>query len=398
MKSRNDSSRWLIAGLLFMGLFVLTQSFACLPPLFSEIQKDIPMSKAEMGTIFSMVTLASIFLALGAGGMSDRFGSRWIVGGALLVAGLGAGMRVFAGSVTALTVSTILVGVAVACLGPNIPKVLGARFPPSEMGKVSGIVFSAAPIGVGVGLATGASVLSPVFGGWRGAMAFIGGLCILATVIWVLVYREPDSVANSGQHDVLANLSKVLRIRDVWLVGLYYGLFSFAVGPVMSLLPIVLEERGISHSGELVAIVMWFGVAATLLTGVASDRVGRRKPFLIVGALMMALCIPSFASLTGAPLVVALVITGIAQGMSFPIIMAMPVEIDGVGPVLAASAMGLTFMLGNLIGITGPVVSGVLIDSTGSPVMAFLLIGALLVASAGVALFLRETGKGWAAS
>lgn len=96
---RVDFSRWGIVALLFMVLIVLQQTFACLPPLFSEIQREVPMTKTEMGVVFAMVTVASIFLALVAGSVSDRFGSRWIVAGALLVAGLCAGMRFFVTSV-----------------------------------------------------------------------------------------------------------------------------------------------------------------------------------------------------------------------------------------------------------------------------------------------------------
>lgn len=391
---RADFSRWGIVALLFMVLIVLQQTFACLPPLFSEIQREVPMTKTEMGFVFAMVTVASIFLALVTGSVSDRFGSRWIVAGALLVAGLGAGMRFFVTSVAGLAVSTILVGVAVAGLNPNIPRVLAARFPPRELARVSGIVFSAMPIGVGLGLATSARVLSPTFGGWRGAMAFIGGLCVVAAVIWGLLYREPAAAAERRDHDALAGLSKVVRIGDLWLVGIYFGIFNFAVTPLMSLLPIVLEERGIAHSGEFVAIVMWVSVAGTLLTGAVSDKVGRRRPFLIAAALLSALCIPPLAALTGVPLVVALVITGTAQGMALPIVMTMPVEITGVGPSLAASAVGLTFMVGTLIGIAGPVVSGMVLDASGSPLAAFLLIAALLLAAAGVAVLLRETGSG----
>ncbi|TAK56413.1 MAG: MFS transporter [Gammaproteobacteria bacterium] len=398
MTGSSRISRWLIVGLLFVALFVLVQAFASLPPLFAEIRAEIPMSKAQMGMVFALVTLASIFLALAAGSAADRFGSRWIIGGALLAAGLGAGMRVLVTSVAGLAISTVLVGVGVACLYPSIPRVLRARFPANAMGVPAGLVFAAAPLGVGAGLATSASLLSPLCGGWRGAMALIGGVCVLVAVIWVLVWREPGADAVRGSHDLRAGLAKVLGIRDVWLLGLYLGAFNFAMGPIMSLLPVLLRERGISHEGELVAIVMWAGVIGTLVTGVLSDRLGRKKAILVGAALLAALCIPSFAAVTGNALVVALVMTGVAQGMALPIVMTLPVDVPGVGPPLAGSAIGLTFTLGNLIGITGPVIAGKVIDVTGAPRVAFLLIAGLLVAAAMVMLLLRENSDGQAAA
>jgi NNP family nitrate/nitrite transporter-like MFS transporter len=162
---------------------------------------------------------------------------------------------------------------------------------------------------------------------------------------------------------------------------------------VKTFLPISLEERGVEKAGELVAIMMGTNVVFNILGGMLSDKLGKRKPFLVISAIVFGLCILSFATLTGTPLIIALMIAGAAMGTIAPILMTIPVELEEICPGLAATAMGLIFMVGNAGGFFRPVLSGKLMDVTGSHWAGFIFMASALIIAAVFIIPLRETGR-----
>jgi nitrate/nitrite transporter NarK len=88
-----------------------------------------------------------------------------------------------------------------------------------------------------------------------------------------------------------------------------------------------------------------------------------------------------------------LVLAGAALGTIAPVLMSVPVEIEGIGTSLAGTAVGFIFMLGNTGGFVGPVVAGKMMDSAGSSLPGFIFIAGALIAAAVIIIPLRETGR-----
>ena len=101
----------------------------------------------------------------------------------------------------------------------------------------------------------------------------------------------------------------------------------------------------------------------------------------------------TFSLSTGLPLIITLIIGGVALGTIGPVFMTIPVEIKEIGPSLAGTAMGLIFMIGNTLGFIGPVVSGKLMDLTGAQWPGFLFMGVSSIIGAFLILPVRETGQ-----
>jgi cyanate permease len=307
------------------------------------------------------------------------------------------GLRSLAGSGTELALLTFIMGVAAALLPSNVAKVLGAWFPQSELGRANGMVLSAVPLGVSLGLAAGSSVLSVNFGGWRGAIDVFALVCLLMGVGFLLVYPaqriQPGSKV-TVRH-LYGHLREVGANRDIWLIAVFSGCFFFVTMSLFGLLPVVLEARGIARAGELASLLMLPALISSPLGGMASDKIGMRKPFLALSAMVMAICIPFFILLTGVPLMAVLVIAGVASGVVLPIMLTTVIEIRSVSASSTATAVGFVMTVGNTIGFVGPVVSGTLIDLTKSPWATFFLLSAVLVIAVGVVVRLpsRDTGS-----
>jgi MFS family permease len=189
------------------------------------------------------------------------------------------------------------------------------------------------------------------------------------------------------------NFKKVLKVKDLWLLSGFYGLNMVGMMALITFLPVSLEERGVEQAGELVAIMLGTTVIFNVLGGILSDKLGKRKPFLIISSVIFGLGILTLATLKGIPLVIALVITGAALGTIAPILMTIPVELEEIGPGLSATAFGLIFMVGNTGGAFGPILSGKLMDLANSHWAGFIFMAVALIMAAGFAVPLRETGK-----
>ena len=395
MEEQTYPFRWVVLALMFLSLFAATIAMQCMPPLFSEITEQIPLTKAQMGTIMGVITLASLFFAPIGGALSDKLGARWAFGIAAIIVALSGAYRYVAGSVTDLIICMFLIGAGMAMYAPNLPKALGSWFSRKDLAMANGISISGMGIGGAIAMATAKSVLSPSFGGWRGTMVVLGGLVLLVAILWMVIYRDRpvEGAAQQKKPNVFKNFKDVLKVKDIWLIAIYYGLNMVSLLAVITLLPITLEERGVAKSGEMVGIMMGATVVFNILGGMLSDRVGKRKPFLLICAVIFGLCVLGFANFTGTALLVVLIIAGAAMGTIAPVLMSVPVEMERIGTALAGSAVGFIFMLGNTGGFVGPVVAGRLMDMSDSSLPGFIFIAAALIVSAVFIIPMKETGR-----
>lgn len=395
MEEQKSTFRWLVLIILFLNLFCATVGMNCIPPLFKEILEQIPLTKAQMGSVMGVLTLASLFFAPLGGGVSDRIGCRWALGISVLVVAIAGAFRFYVGSATGLMTCMFLMGAGMAAMGPNMPKALGTWFSQKELALANGLCISGMGIGGAVAMGTAASLMSPAFGGWRNTMMVIGGMVLAMGILWMLLYRDRkiERTSEKKQQNMLENFKKVFRVKDLWLIAGFYGFNMIGLMAAITFLPISLEERGMERAGELVAIMMGTTVVFNIMGGILSDRVGKRKPFLLISTIIMGLSFLGFAAFTGVPLIIALVIAGAAMGTIAPVLMTIPVEHEEIGTGLAATAVGLIFMIGNTGGFLGPIVSGKLMDLTGSHWAGFIFMAAVLIVAAGFVIPLQETGR-----
>jgi len=395
MEEQKRAFRWIVLALMFLSLFAAAMSMQCIPPLFSEIINDIPLSKAQMGTVMGVITLASLFFAPIGGALSDKLGCRWAFGLSGIIVAAAAALRYFAGDANQLIVYMFILGAGMAMYGPNLPKALGTWFPKKDLAMANGISIAGMGIGGAVAMATAKNALSPALGGWRPVMVGLGVLVLAVAVLWMLIYKDRSDAGAPAKkkQNVSENFRKVLKVRDVWLIAVFYGLTMVSLMAIITLLPLTLEERGVEKSGELVGIMMASTVVFNILGGIMSDKTGRRKMFLLISTVVFGICVPGFATFTGTPLIITLVLTGAAMGTVAPVLMSIPVEMEQVGTALAGTAVGLIFMVGNTGGFFGPVIAGKLMDMTGSSMSGFIFMAITLIVAALVVIPLKETGK-----
>ena len=398
MEEKKSSFRWVVLVLLFLCIFATCLSMNTISPLFKEIQQEIPLTKTDMGTIIGVTLIASILLSLIGGAISDRIGSKWVFGAALIVIAIFGALRSIAGGLYSLLVFTCLMGGGTALVLPNISKAVGMWFSSKELGLANGICMFGMSMSTAAGMALAAGVLSPTFGGWRNVMVALGVFTLVIGIIWLLVFKEKkmDRPGTAKKQNVMDNFKRVFKVKDMWYLALYTVCNGIAMYSLVALLPSSFCDRGMSaaKAGSLVGIMLFASAFCKPVGGALSDWLAKRKPFLSITTIVFGLFVFTFPFLTGIPLIVSLVIAGLALGSISPILMLVPVENEEIGPSLAATAYGLIVMGGNLGGLIGPIITGKLMDITGVHWPGLIFIGAVLIIAAFFIIPVRETGQG----
>ncbi len=252
-----------------------------------------------LGTAFMVVYMlgAPIFARL-----AERW-SRWlIVGAGVLLWSLASGGSGLAGTFVALLLTRCLVGVGEAAYGPVAPTVIADYYPVKVRGQVLAWFYMAIPVGSALGYVFGDWVTKTLFAGrpegWRWAfyLVVIPGIIL---GVWSLFMRDPPR----GQAD-LAQPVKVVRSRSrdylillrtpsFVLCTLGMTAMTFAIGGIAFWMPYYLESRpGAPANSTRIfgAITALAGVVATLLGGLAGDKLRQRFPgsyFLVSGTAML---------------------------------------------------------------------------------------------------------------
>jgi len=395
MTIKSNLSPWAVMVLMisvnFTGLF----SMLCMPPLFSEIITEISLSKAQMGSLMGVSMLAAIVFAPIGGMLSDRIGCRWTVGLGIFLAALAGGMRAVVDTPFMLITCMFCIGVGFNIMMPSIPKIFGLFFPPNRLAFVNGINLAGTGVGGAIATAASASLLSPLLGGWREVMIAVAIVYLLIGVLWIVIYMDPviETSIQEKKPSMLQNFKRVAKVKDVWLLTILMLFQTLGFLPLTAFLPISLEARGIGHAGELSALVLVTMVIFNIIGGRISDRIGRRKPILIFGTAVTGLCILTFASLSGIPLILMLLISGVGAGAIAPVILTIPLEMKEIGPELAATAIGFILMFQAISGFLSPILTGKLIDMTGSYLIGFVFMGSAVFLGALFAIPMKETAK-----
>lgn len=399
---------WVLTNSFLVFTFAFGMGWTYIVMAVSQVMADLDLTLTAWGQLWAAVSFGTMLSAIPGGALGDRFGIQRIVGLGAVLMGTMLVFRATASGFASMYVWMFLFGIALALTFSNVPKALGMWFPPEEFGLANGV--TQAGYGMGAALAT---VLTPLvldpLGGWRNLTYVLGFVSIGLGVVWFLTVKDRTSVeptaAGQNRQDgideateaeprlgALAAVQKVLRVRDVWIVAGCYMLFLGGYIGVIGYVPTYfVAEQGMTPAaaGFVISLIMWAFVAGSLLLPALSDRVGLRKIFYFPGMLAAGICMLLAAYATGTPLWLVAIVWGFTGGVA-SIAFVVPLEMDGVGPLLAGSAVGVALTAGYLGGVLAPIIGMGLVGT--NPVAGFAFWGGCYALSACLFLVLKETG------
>lgn len=346
--------RWYI---LFLGalsyFFIAGVSRMCMPVLFPEISEDIGLSIAKIGFVWGMDPLAGVFIALPGGLIVDRFGVKRTMFYISIFAGLFGALRGFSVDFVTMAATMYLFGLMAATMPSVIPKVTAEWFKGKELGLSNGLLNIVWALGSMSATMFSATYFSPLLDGWRHVMFAYGVPCVLLGLIWILTGKDRPAELNSGSatngsQPLITSLKHVIKIREVWILGLitltYWGSSMGFVG----YLPTYLEVIGWTTSQAGFAVTVMAGVAliGTLPVVLLSDRLGSRKGVLFVSFIIMTLTVFALPFFEGTAVWVLIVLTGFTRTGVAALFNVMVIETKEIGREYSGTAIGLVSALG----------------------------------------------------
>jgi len=369
-----------------------------MPVLFDEISQDLGLSLVQIGIIWGIVPLAGMFVVLIGGLLGDRFGVKPVLSVACFLAGLAGALRRLSGSFISLAATMFPFGLLIAIIPANIHKTVSIWFPGRYLALSQGIVALGMALGFTIGAMISATILSPLLGGWRNVLLLYGAISIAISILWFLTRSEPSQVESSANYagavPFRQALSRVVRIRGVWILGfILLGQIGCVQG-MLGYLPLHLREIGwmeASADGALAAFNATSMMGA-LPIALLSDRLGSRKKVLFAATLMTAIGAGLLSVVGGAMVWASVIIAGIVRDGFMAVFMTMIVETEGVGAKYAGTAIGLVFTFSRLGSITSPPLGNSLANI--NPGLPFIFWAALAAVALFGYYFLKETERG----
>lgn len=386
----------MLALLAFTGTFVTAIPFSCMPALFKEISDDLGLSLVQIGAVWGMGNLAGIFVSLIGGIIGDRFSVKWILSISCILAGVTGALRGLSGDFTALAAFMFANGIIRLIIPISITKSVGLWFKGKNLGTAIGI----SAMGMGLGLMLGplisATYLSPLLGGWRNVLFLYGGIAAFIGVLWIILGREPRQASSterySGVVPVRQALSKLIRIKALWFIGLT---LMFRMGGIMGMtgyLPLYLRDMGWATASADGTLSTFYGVSTlcVVLLSSLSDRIGSRKLILFAGVVITIICFGLLPLVDGAVIWVLMVLSGAFMDGFMAITTTILLETEGVGPAYSGTALGIIFTIAHVGSVSSPPIGNSF--ASFDPGLPFVFWTCLSVLSLFTLAFVKETG------
>ncbi len=358
--------------------FIISLGFGLIMPLFPQYVKLLGGGGLEVGILFSSFVLTRAILAAPFGNLSDRIGrKRLILIGSFLYALL-AVLFTVPTSWPGLTLVRGLQGVASAMVWPVSEALVIDSCPVASRGASLGKIVMASNLGMVVGPFIGGGLYFVAFQYlgfsvtdsfkfpfyFTAVVALIGALMVWANVtdarspakdrpkISFGKLLRPDGMDRQGHRNL-----KVLYVNAA-MEG-----FSFAsIGPLMALFLLLEYPR---LEADIISIIigtaMGLGALVAFPAGRLSDRIGRKKLFVIGGYLSFigTILIPFGGVLL--VIILLLAMRSMAFQVSSPALRAL--QADTVPEEVRGRLIGMLESMSNFGSVLGAPIGGLLLDA-----------------------------------
>ena len=367
------------------------------------IAQDFKLSPVALGYLFSSFLWAYVVMMLPSGGLVDRLGAHrmaaigaafWSV--AQMLTGAAAGFAT-------MLLARLGMGAGEAPTFPVSYRSVRDWAPYSERGLAVGLIQAGTLLGPALTAPAVAWLIAAT--SWRWSFVVTGAIGLLWVAVWLAVASTPEQTRwipeqerrkilgeRHAGHAVVEGEAGIgyrglLRSPSMWGLAISQGCAVYSVYLYLSWLPDYLQTArhlSIVKSGLFTAVPFFVGAAVIILTNWIGDRIltqqtmhnGARRMVVAACLLLCALgmAIPFVDTLA---LVVVLTIFPISFGGT-----ATATNAALANDLLrsqADSGRAFAFMVlgGNVFGLLAPIVTGYIVQATGSFASAFILAGAL---------------------
>jgi MFS family permease len=377
-----------------------------------KIRQEFGISATAIGALGSAWALTYGFAQLPSGFLLDRIGPKILVGLTMIVWSLFQAAGGLAVTYFQLMLSRIGLGATEAPCFPSATRAVSDWFDVKDRGTPSGVYTSGAYIGPTLAppLLTGVMLAFD----WRVMFIVMGLAGVAASGLWFWIYRDPRAQVLSAQDEeylranreakasvTVREWTSLFRFKAMWALMLGAFCTGYITWMYQTWLPAYLEMQqhiSIAKTGFLASVPLICAFFGALSGGWVSDRLvkrgvdliaSRRLP-LILGLLASA----AFTGLAALTTNAGIAIACIAVSMFFMQfgITCKWILVTAVTPqAYCASAASNQNFAGFLGGTLSPILTGFIVDETGSFVLALGIGSAITLIGAAIFQFMMTS-------
>ena len=386
--SARPSASWLVPMLAAAVLltYIDRGAVGIAAPLMKE---DLALSATQFGIAVSAFFWVYTPVMLLIGWLCDRFCTYRLFAAGVLLWALSTALTSLIGGLAMLIVLRMALGLGESIVFPGSSKIIAAEVPAARRGMTNAMIAAAIAFGPAVGTFAGGLILD--LHGWRAVFLFFGLATLLWLAPWHLVSRPFRGHRLAGEAATVS-MPRLLRAPALWISGVAHFCTNYSFYFLIAWLPLYLvKTRGMSilDMTELMTGIYILQGAAALVFGWLSDRLvrgganeGRLRKGLMAASQAVAAVSIMGAATAGSNVTLGwwLVPAGMATGVISTNLFAIAQMF--AGPRVAGSWVGIQNSIGNVSGIVGPIITGMIIDSTGSYFNAFAVAAAISLVGA----------------
>ena len=374
----------------------------CISAAAPYMMRDLGLTMLEMSAVFSAFTLSYSLFEIPSGWLGDVIGPRRVLmrivvwwSAFTMATGLVQGFR-------SLLLVRFLFGAGEAGAFPNLARSLSHWFPTRERGRANGVMLLGSRVG-GM-LSAPLALFCITQWGWRFAFVIFGSVGMVWAAAWYAWYRDrpqdhpaitPEEVAwiqqdggAPGHH--ATPWAALIRSRNLYAIGLMYFAFGYGLYFYFTWLPTYLiSVLGFSTlaGGAFAALPFLLAGIADVAGGWCTDYLSRvhglRVGRCYLGCASFVTCATLLLASTAvdSPVAKAVLLALALASADFALSAAWAVSLD-IAPNHAGVITGWMNTLGNLGGLVGPLVVGVVVARSASWTIPFHITAALYVMGA----------------
>ncbi len=386
------SYRWVVL-LAYMFISLMMQAFwICYAPITGVAAEALGVSDMQIGLLAMLFMYIYIPFALPASWAIDTWGFKRAVSlGAIMMAVFGLLRGIFTENYTLTLIMTVGLAVAQPLFLNSGTKLAANWFRLEERATVIGIGGIASLLGIVI-----AQIATPIMleaWGMRTAMLVYGVLGVVSALIFVLFAKDhpPTPAGHEERVLMLDGLKHIFRMRDFYLLALVVFVVYAIFNGISTWVEVIVRPKGldVSDAGLIGGLLMIGGIFGFLIFSSASDRLRKRKPVVIVGALLTIPFLVLLAYVGGFGL---LAVTSFFLGLTVmgivPVALQYATEICYPAP--EGTSMGV-FTLAGQISVIAVTAMGWSNEVHGSFTPSLLVFAALMAISAVLVFVMKES-------
>lgn len=391
--------RWFFVALILTGAVINYLDRSNLSIANPVISKEFGLSPLQMGVLLSAFLWPYALANLPAGWLVDKLGAKkmfaWASGSWSVVTILTA----FTSSYSIFYTLRMLLGISESPFFPSAVKAIDRWFSKKDRGTPLAVINTGSQIANGIAPPLLTALMLTY--SWKVMFIIIGAAGLIVMALWIFMYHDPrkeDIIPNAEPPVAEQSTEKkigwgdLFKYKSTWYMiignfGLVYTMWTF-----LTWLPgYLVTGRGLSilKTGWIASIPFMVGIIGVPLGGIISDYFIRkgyspiqaRKIPLVCGAIVAACAVIPIPYVSGINACVALLsLAYFAASVPTGVIWTLATD---VAPKNMVASLGSIQNFGGFVGASlAPIVTGAIVQATGSFEYVFLIGSALLVVSA----------------